>query len=378
MRILTVLDGEPWGTHHIAGSLSELGHDVHRHIYGDAVGEFYGRARRGVREEKNAKLVEVARKLQRSGGLDLIFCYVYDDFLLPMSAAELAGIGVPIVNLNVDMTNQWYRQIRTAKYFTYLLCAQRAHMKSLAAYGARTLYFPMAGRASIASTTREVAPNAPITFLGSPTPYRRRVLSLLESAGLSIEVYGRYWQDGKVVQPEHSIEKTLSDVRNYALPRLRYEGLGGVTAALASRSNRLFSRDVPEKGVRSVAQCGALPDSSLDSLFRNSQINIGFTRMRGLGSGRRSDNQVKLRDFEVPLAGGFYLVEEAPDHRELFDVDREIVTWQSTDELIDKSRYYLSHEAERRAIAAAGQRRASRDHTWTRRFNELFRTLGIS
>lgn len=378
MRILTVLDGEPWGTHHIVGSLTELGHEVHHHVYGGAVGEFYGRARRKEREDKNAQLIEAARKLQRNGGLDLIFCYVYDDFLLPSTAAELAGIGAPIVNLNVDMANQWFRQIRTAKYFSYLLCAQRAHMRSLASYGARTLYFPMAGRASTATTTRGVAPNAPITFLGSPTPYRRHVLSLLERAGLPIAVYGRHWLTGKSVQPEHSLEKTLADVRNYGLPRLLHEGTGGVTAALASRLGPLLSRRVSLNGVSSAAQCGVLPDSSLASLFRNSQINIGFTRMRGLGSPSRSDNQVKLRDFEVPLAGGFYLVEEAPDHRELFDVDREIVTWQSTEELIDKSRYYLSHEAERLAIAAAGYRRALRDHTWARRFTGLFHTLGIS
>jgi spore maturation protein CgeB len=46
--------------------------------------------------------------------------------------------------------------------------------------------------------------------------------------------------------------------------------------------------------------------------------------------------------------------------------------------LIDKSRYYLAHESERRAIAEAGQRRALRDHTWAKRFDGLFRILGIA
>jgi spore maturation protein CgeB len=137
-----------------------------------------------------------------------------------------------------------------------------------------------------------------------------------------------------------------------------------------------FSEDGSSDGVSKEAQCGALADSSLASLFRNSEINLGFTRMRGLESGRVGNNQVKLRDFEVPLAGGFYLVEEAPEHGELFDVGHEIVTWRSTDELIDKTRYYLAHESERRAIAAAGQLRARRDHTWRKRFSSLFCVLG--
>jgi hypothetical protein len=378
VRILTVLDGEPWGARHIVGSLRELGHDVHSHVYGEAVGEFYGRARAQEREKKNERLVEVAKCLRRNGGLDLIFCYAYDDFLLPAAAADLAGIGAPFLNLNVDMAGQWYRQIQTAKHFTFVLCSQRAHMQSLAAYGARTLFFPMAGRTSDANTTDEVAPKAAITFLGSPTPYRQQVLSLLERAGLSIGVYGRHWLDGRTVQAEYNIEKTLSDLRNYAIPRLRHEGLGGITSALASRLRRRFAKDGSADSVSREAKCGTLEDSSMASLFRNSGINLGFTRMRGLESGRHGNNQVKLRDFEVPLAGGFYLVEEAPDHRELFDVGREIVTWQSIEELIDKSRYYLARENERRAIAAAGQRRALKDHTWAKRFNDLFRTLGIA
>src|SRR5262249_41029699 len=139
-----------------------------------------------------------------------------------------------------------------------------------------------------------------------------------------------------------------------------------------------FSTNGSNGGVSKSAQCGALADSRLASLFRNSEINLGFTRMLGLESGSRGNNQVKLRDFEVPLAGGFYLVEEAPDHRELFDVGHEIVTWQSTEELIDKSRYYLAHESERREIAAAGRRRALRDHTWAKRFGDLFHTLGVT
>ena len=39
-----------------------------------------------------------------NGGLDLIFCYVYDDFLLPEYAKLLEQLDVPMVNYNVDMT----------------------------------------------------------------------------------------------------------------------------------------------------------------------------------------------------------------------------------------------------------------------------------
>ena len=370
MHVLAILDSESWGDRHIVQGLSDMGHQVHRYVYGAAVGEFYGRARRTERDKKNQELVEAARNLKRQGKLDLIFCYAYDDFLLPEYARDLANVGVPLVNLNVDMANQWYRQIRIAKFFDLMLCAQRQHMSSLNTYGARTFYFPMAGRT--VSEGDEFVPQAPITFLGAATPYRATVLATLEQAGLPIAIYGRNWTAGTPVRPEYSFGKTLSDILHYAVPRIRHEGLRGVRSAIQSRA-----ATPPSMNVRPIACHGTVPETCLTSLFRRSAINIGFTRMTGLESGGFGNNQVKLRDFEVPLAGGFYLVEEAPDHAELYEIDREIVTWRSPEELVEKVRYYLANPPIREAIAAAGRRRALSDHTWQRRFSGLFQAMGL-
>ena len=74
--------------------------------------------------------------------------------------------------------------------------------------------------------------------------------------------------------------------------------------------------------------------------------------------------QVKLRDFGVPLAGGFYWVERVEEYDEFFRPGVEVETWGTLEELFDKIRYYLSHDAERRRIALAGKQRAVAEHTW--------------
>jgi hypothetical protein len=86
MKILFVSESGSWADPHLAGSLEALGHHVERFFYGDAVAEFYGSARRSERVDANLRLYETARRLTHQGGLDLIFCYVYDDFLLPSTA----------------------------------------------------------------------------------------------------------------------------------------------------------------------------------------------------------------------------------------------------------------------------------------------------
>lgn len=380
MHVLTVLEGPSWIDHHIAGSLEQLGHHVTRHVYGTHVGEFYPRARHAERERKNRELLQCATSLRDAGRLDLVFCYVYDDFLLPQYAAALAALGVPLVNFNVDMVNQWYRQIRTARYFTLLLCAQRANMDNLARHGARVLYFPMAACRPEPPGQQDLAwqPAAPVTFVGTPMPYRRRVLRRLHDEGVPLAIYGKYWRENRQAEPERHHEKTWSDLRHYAWPRLRAEGPRGM---LRSLGQRLLPAGDAAAGVgaavpESLLQ-GFVPQNAMDLLFARSRINLGFTRMIGDDPERPGLNQVKLRDFEVPMAGGFYLVEEAPDYAALFTPGVEVETWRNPAELVDKIRYYLAHEDARRAIAEAGRLRAWRDHSWQQRFAVLFARLGL-
>jgi len=357
-----------------------MGHDVDEFCYGPAVGEFYGRARHVERAARNAELFEIARRAAASpGGLQLIFCYVYDDFLQVDTARALAGLGVPLVNLNVDMLNQWYRQTRTARYFTAILCAQKQNMGALAAYGATTWYFPMAGRIPPAeSDTRSLGfqPAAEVAFVGTPMPFRSRVLRYLLDAGVPLAVYGKYWRECIEATPDRGLEKSISDLRHYGLARLRHEGPRPLFSALAAR----FRRNSPLPSVQLPDSClhGFVPQGQIDELFSRAKINIGFTRMTGEDPWSAGRNQVKLRDFEVPMAGGFYLVEKAPDYDELFNIGSEVETWSTPDDLVEKIRYYLLHDAERREIARRGMQRARRDHTWQRRFELLFGRLGIA
>jgi spore maturation protein CgeB len=49
----------------------------------------------------------------------------------------------------------------------------------------------------------------------------------------------------------------------------------------------------------------------------------------------------------------------------------EVVTYRSGDECVEKTRYLLAHDSERRAIAAAGHRRTLRDHTYFQRIKTM-------
>lgn len=80
---------------------------------------------------------------------------------------------------------------------------------------------------------------------------------------------------------------------------------------------------------------------------------------------------VNVRAFEAAGAGAFQMIDRRPAVAQLFKENVEIVTFADMKELHHKIGRYLTAPAEREAIAAAGQRRASTDHTYDKRLSLL-------
>jgi len=91
---------------------------------------------------------------------------------------------------------------------------------------------------------------------------------------------------------------------------------------------------------------------------------------------KENRDTTNIRNLEIPACGGFQLSERSNEILELFEEDKEIVCFETVEELISKCKYYLKNESERERIAFNGyQRLISGNHTMLDRAKQILRTI---
>ena len=80
----------------------------------------------------------------------------------------------------------------------------------------------------------------------------------------------------------------------------------------------------------------------------------------------------KGRDFEVPGCGSLLLTKDTEEIAEYFVPGEEIITYEDANDAAEKIKYYLKNEDERERIAKKGYERVMKEHTYEKRFLEIF------
>jgi spore maturation protein CgeB len=95
---------------------------------------------------------------------------------------------------------------------------------------------------------------------------------------------------------------------------------------------------------------------------RDYRMALSGTKI-ALGLVRRANRDGhSMRTFEIPACGAFMLAERTDEHLEFFEEDKEAGYFGSNEELIEKTQYYLKHDAERQRMAEAAQTRLRQGH----------------
>jgi spore maturation protein CgeB len=188
-----------------------------------------------------------------------------------------------------------------------------------------------------------------VSFVGHPHGNRKKIIKKIETAGINVKCWGSGWPSGRVSQED------MIKIFSQSKINLNFTKSSGV---LWKELALLFLHRDYDRSIKINT-----PRRFLDSLksFPETMWN----------------NQIKGRNFEIPGCGSFLLTEEADGLEDYYQIGKEIVCFKDIKDCIEKIKYYLTHEEEREAIAKAGYTRTLHDHTYEKRFNKIFKIIGL-
>ena len=108
--------------------------------------------------------------------------------------------------------------------------------------------------------------------------------------------------------------------------------------------------------------------TEMPKIFNLSKINLNIT-MRPIQTG------LSLRVYDVLGCGGFLITNYQSEIPTLFEVDKDLVVYESLSDLKEKCSYYLTHDEERKIIASNGQKKIRDYHNVRMRIKTMIELL---
>lgn len=332
-----------------------------------------------VREHQGAfvdRVLECLKSSHQRKPIDLFLSYVWEPLFTPDGLQEIRRLSIPTVNFFCNYYNGFERIAALAPRFDFNWVTDRGALHLYQRIRARAVFLPMAANPDV-YRPHSVAREFPVTFVGGKYGNRADYIFHLLQQNLPVRVWGAGWLPADVQRPP-AWTRLRTLVRQ--LSKRLFAGGGTqflrrrLQDELQARFSKLWARREAE-----LASIAGLPldDEEMIRMYSRSQISLGFSVV---GTSQFKDTpvtQIRLRDFEAPMSGAFYLTEYSEGIEELYEVDREIAVFRTKKELADKVRFYLAHPDEAQKVRIAGRERALREHTWQHRFRELFRQVGL-
>lgn len=340
MRIFYASDTSPDPTFpsniwraNLYGALISLGHDVVEFDYD--LNETFQKLDPADPSQKSfidqnkpkvtAELLRQVRRAQEQEKIDLFFSYFFGACVLPEAIDEIRAMGIITANWYCNASYQLHLVSEIAPHYDWCLVPEKFRLKDYVALGANPIYSQEAANPEVYKRY-DLPVEYDVTFVGQAYGDRPYIIQFLLAKNIDVRVWGRNWQAG-------------------------------------SRSN-------PNYG-------GILSDEEMIKMYSRSKISLGFSTCGETHRGAERILQIRLRDFEAPMSGAFYMTEYMEELEEFYDIGKEIVCYRNKEDLAEKIDYYLRSDAERDAIQRAGQQRCLRDHTWQKRFEIAFQKMGL-
>jgi spore maturation protein CgeB len=309
----------------------------------EVIDYFFDRILEVGKKKYNEELLALVEKEKP----DLVFVFMYTDEVDGETLTKIKK-DPRVLTLGWFSDDHWrldnYSRFY-APYFDWVVTTYSKGPEKYARYGIYNVIRSQWGcNTALWRPNFEVKRDIDVSFVGQWNPMRGKIVSALRKTGINIFVRGFGWLEGKASQQE-MIEIFSRSKINLNL-----------NAAIPFWHPKRLARFFLKKSVGQLV---------LDfHLISNIKSWLGM-----------SIPQIKARPFEILGCRTFLISPKADDMENYYEDGREIVYYNGIADLISKINYYLQHPDEREIIAEAGYQRTITNHTYAKRFEEIFNKL---
>jgi spore maturation protein CgeB len=235
---------------------------------------------------------------------------------------EIQALSVPVINISMDdkLSNNWgYRNnirlgaIGLVENVDLTLTTSPEVCTWYHAEGGDCIFFPL-GSSSDLFAEDPVSPlrKIDVSFIGNKYGVRDKLISYLVNSGIDVSTWGDGWANGR------------ADFKTSA------------------------------------------------KIMKESKIILGV----GTVGHTQNHFTLKLRDFDAPMSGAFYITHRSDVIQSLYEEGTDLELYSSFEECANKIKYYLRNDDERISIAKSGHKKTLDKYNWDLIVNNFLVEIG--
>ena len=282
------------------------------------------------------------------------------EFLQAQTLQALRQLGACTVHFTPDpyFTLSWKQtplQTQALQAFDVLAYCKAYERKTYEALGKPLIYMPLGYCNEVHRPLASADPrwHCAVGFLGGWEPRRQQLIGAVAAAVPSVlggvKIWGGHWDfllTGKAGLRKSLILRQLAGPESWRVQR--------------------------QPWIENCLQGDEVYGDDYARALSGSGIGLGFLR-------QVCPDQHTTRTFEIPACGSMLLADRTEEHQQFFEEGKEAEFFSCQAELVDKARFYSSHNSARTRIAAAGMLRCQRSgYSYLERMRGVLQTLGFS
>lgn len=308
------------------------------------------------RLQTSEKLWHKIKSFHDEKGLDAVISYCYTHDIEAEVIRQTVQMGVPWINFYCDSTHMFEKVEGLARIVSLNWFPETAAISHYEALGVPYLHKPFAMNPECLPDLTCHKPEHSLAFIGLPTSNRITLLGFLRLHGCHIVIRGNSWR-GENTNPFYN-----------PAPRTgRF-----LKALLQPNLGEKVMRRALWPLVRNMA-AGPLSDNDFNSFVQSCLVVLGLNQ--GKDAQGRFASYLKFRDIEFPGYGCCYLTEHNQDVAQVFEVGKEVLTYNGMREAAQHAKRMRREPAQAAAIGRAARERVLNEHVWEKRLQHIAEKL---